>query len=121
MTDTMTNATARGQQVPLPVGGLPANNIDFRFVTDRSHLEVYAFEGLALGTIKVYPNNTAAGNWTMSVFSSSSASLTITADAELDHWHTCWVEDVTADQQVSNAKSSLMSEFAIQYLDSLSG
>ena len=107
MTDTMTNATAAGQQIPLPPQGLPADDVDFRLITDRSHLEVYAFEGLALGTIKVYPNNTAAGNWTMSLMSSSAPELRITADVELDHWHQCWVTDATSDEPllVSSAKS----------------
>lgn len=122
MTDTMTNATAAGQEIPLPPRGLPADDIDFRLVTDRSHLEVYAFEGLALGTIKVYPNNTADGNWTMSVLSSSAPELTIQADVELDHWHQCWTDDATSEQPVSRstAKSnSLLDDLAALYQDTV--
>ena len=115
----MTNATIVGQQVPLPTAGLPANSIQLRLNTDRSHLEVYAFKGLALGTIKVYPNNTAAGNWTMSLFANVTSTARVSAMVQLNHWHTCWVMDATAATPtlVSSSRSGLLNKMATLYQD----
>lgn len=54
LTDTMTNTTYKlGGAIPLPQGGMPADDVQLRFVVDHSHMEVYAMGGRSVGTFKV--------------------------------------------------------------------
>lgn len=96
MTNTMTNTTAMESTIPLPAQGIPSDHLEMQLFIDHSQLEFYALGGLAVGTIKVYPNNMSEGNWTLSLVSLADEAE-VSAKVKLEHLHSCWTVNATAD------------------------
>lgn len=104
LTATLTNTTEMESLIPLPAEGIQPRHLEFQLFLDHSQLEVYAFGGLAVGTIKVYPNNMSQGNWSLSLLSMAEPG-NVSASATLYHLHSCWVKNVTAEVPVARVTS----------------
>lgn len=91
-----TNASIEGGEIPLPAGGLSADDLKLHVLFDRSIFEIFALGGRARITSRVYPAGILAPTWTLSLYGSvTGAVAAVSASAEVWQMSSCWITDLS--------------------------